>query len=689
MTGRDPRYDILFEPVRIGPVTAPNRFYQVPHCTGFGYAFPNALIGHRRVKAEGGWGVVSTEMCEIHPSSDVMPYIETRIWDDSDIAHHARMTEAVHEHGALAAIELAHGGIVAQNLYSRVPPMGPASLANPEPHVPTQSKRMSGSDIADLRRWHRQAAERAVKAGFDLVYVYASHNMGIPGHFISRRYNDRTDEYGGSLENRTRLLRELIEDTKEAVGDRCGVVVRLGVEDFIGSDGITPDEARDVIAMLAELPDLWDVNVNDWPMDSSTSRFEGEGFQEPFISFVKSVTTRPVVGVGRFTSPDTMVSQIRRGIIDMIGAARPSIADPFLPKKIAEGRVEDIRECIGCNICVSGDIYHVPMRCTQNPTVGEEWRRDWHPERFAPGGSDSHVLVVGAGPSGLECALTLARRGYGVTLAEARGTLGGRVADESALPGLSAWGRVRDHRQHQLRQMANVAIYPSSRLEASDVRDFGISRVVVATGSIWRRDGIGPSNHAPVPGHDRTGVLTPDDLHAGKRPQGAVLVFDDDHFYLGGVIAELLRAEGCDVTLVTPNPMVSAFTANTLEQPRIQAHLIESGIRIETALNLAAIHGDHVLTACAYTGRQADPIACDHVVFVTSRLPEEGLWLALDGDRDSLREAGIASLDRIGDCVAPSTIAAAVHAGHTLARGFDGGEAPFRREHVVVGGPAS
>ena len=141
-------------------------------------------------------------------------------------------------------------------------------------------------------------------------------------------------------------------------------------------------------------------------------------YQEPFVTGFKQLTSKPVVGVGRFTSPDAMVSQIRRGVLDLIGAARPSIADPFLPKKIAEDRLEDIRECIGCNICVSGDMTMSPVRCTQNPTMGEEWRKRWHPEKIHAKGKSQSVLIVGGGPSGLECARALGRRGYQVTLAE-------------------------------------------------------------------------------------------------------------------------------------------------------------------------------------------------------------------------------------------------------------------------------
>ena len=242
--------------------------------------------------------------------------------------------------------------------------------------------------------------------------------------------------------------------------------MRFATDELMGDGGIASDaEGRDVVAMLAELPDLWDVNLSPWSNDSTTSRFKAEGSQEPFTAFVKRLTSKPVVGVGRFTSPDSMVSQIKRGILDFIGAARPSIADPFLPKKIEEGRLEDIRECIGCNICVSGDFTITPLRCTQNPTMGEEWRKGWHPEIIPAHKSDDAVLVVGAGPAGLECARALGQRGYRVHLAEAGDELGGRVTLESKLPGLAEWARVRDHRIQQLGKLDNVEIYPGEPLK--------------------------------------------------------------------------------------------------------------------------------------------------------------------------------------------------------------------------------
>ena len=222
---RDPRYDILFEPVPIGPVVARNRFFQVPHCNGMGHRDPTALAEMRGVKAEGGWAVVCTEEAEIHPTSEVSPYAEGRLWNDDDIPALARMTERVHTHGALAGIEPVTTG-------STAPTCGAGGAAGGRPHArhrhrPHPGAAMSTQDIADLRRWHRRAVSRSIEAGFDIVYVYASHGLNTFGHFLSPRYNFRTDGYGGSLENRARLLREVLEDTLEAVDDRIAVACRI------------------------------------------------------------------------------------------------------------------------------------------------------------------------------------------------------------------------------------------------------------------------------------------------------------------------------------------------------------------------------------------------------------------------------------------------------------------------------
>jgi dimethylamine/trimethylamine dehydrogenase len=555
-------------------------------------------------------------------------------------------------------------------------------------NAPLQARAMDKSDIRNYRRWHLEAVKRARRAGYDIVCCYAGHNLSIAGMFMLERYNFRSDEYGGCLENRVRLFREIIEDAKDAVGDTMGVVVRFAVDELRGPDGLEwHREGREIVALLAELPDLWDVNVAEWENDSVSSRFSEEGFQEPFVSFVKTVTTKPVVGVGRYTSPDRMAAIVNRGIVDMIGAARPSIADPFLPRKIQEGRTEDIRECIGCNICVAWSQKAAPMRCTQNPTMGEEWRRGWHPERMSGKRLDGRVLVVGAGPAGLEAARAAGQRGCEVILAEASHEPGGRVSAESRLPGLSAWGRVRDYRVYQISKMGNVQLYPANALTAKDVLDAGAAHVAIATGSSWRRDGYGRTHQLPIPGTQGPHVFTPDDVMSGSRPAGPVLIYDDDHYYLGGVIAELLAGEGRRVALATPQPVASAWAEYTLEQHRIQARLMELGVDIIASHSLEEIAEEHARLACVFTGRTRDvPIAS--VVMLTSRLPQDSLYHELASDAQRLADAGITTLRRIGDCYGPGTIAAAVYEGHRFVRelGGENADIPFEREVSALAG---
>ena len=677
---RDPRYDVLFEPVRIGPVTAPNRFYQVPHCSGMGFAMPRTLNAMREIKAEGGWGVVCTEYCSIDPSSDDHSYPYCTLWDDDDVRNQAAMVELVHRHGSLAGVELWHGGYASANRLSRVAPAAPMSM--PVWHGTGQTRAMDKADIREFRKNHRASALRAREAGFDLVYVYAAHGY-LPAQFLSPVQNRRTDEYGGRFENRARLIRELLEETREAVGDTCGVVIRFAVDNLDVDMGITADgDGRALVEHLAELPDLWDVNIANFPADARTARFAEEGAQEEYVAFVKQVTTRPVLTVGRYTSPDRMVSIVKAGLVDMIGAARPSIADPFLPKKIEEGRLEDIRECIGCNVCIMGDGLGAPIRCTQNPTMGEEWRRGWHPETIPLRGGDGKVLIVGAGPAGLEAARAAGQRGYEVTLAEATVELGGRARREALLPGLATFARVKDWRLGRIAALPNVEIYRDSALDAGQVLEFGFEHVCIATGAHWRADGIGRSNFNPIDGRGHPRISTPDDVMAGKAIEGRVMVYDDDHFYMGGVVAEALRARGNDVIFVTSADSVSPICEYTLDQSRIQSRLMELGIEIVTARMLLAFDGSRAMLACTYSGRER-PMDCGHVVLVTSREPDDALYLELAADPARLADAGIRSLKRIGDCEAPDLIASAVHAGHLYARTLDGADV-VKRDRVIV-----
>src|SRR6266508_1879635 len=375
---RDPKYDPLFEPIQIGPKTMKNRFYQIPHCNGFGSEKPLSQAHFRAMKAEGGYGACCTEYCSISPESDDTHRVSARLWDDDDIKNLSVMCDMLHEHGALAAAELWYGGPHAPCMETRCVPRGPSQIASDFEYL-TYCIEMDKDDIRDVQQMYVDAAKRARTAGFDIVYVYGSHSY-LPQQFLTPYYNHRTDEYGGSLENRARFWRETIEQVKEAVGDDCAIAVRVSADMFIGEAGTQLErDCLPFVQLVDHLVDVWDVNVSgisEWGEDATPSRFYPSGRMLPWQKAVKDVSKKPVLGVGRFTSPDLMVEAINGGSLDIIATCRPSISDPFLPLKIDEGRLDDIRECIGCNICISRwEIGGPPLICTQNATAGEEYRR--------------------------------------------------------------------------------------------------------------------------------------------------------------------------------------------------------------------------------------------------------------------------------------------------------------------------
>jgi dimethylamine/trimethylamine dehydrogenase len=566
------------------------------------------------------------------------------------------------------------------NRTSRLPTMSPSGTSWMATHVSFMGNQrprvMDAQDIRLLLASQAAAARRARQAGFDIVYVYAG--MGyLPYEFLLPEWNLRTDAYGGSVANRVRIVRELLEVTHEAVAGQCAVALRISLEELRARPSEhAASEAHEVVALLADVPDLWDVKLDSSPTDCPPSRFAPEGSHEPVIDFVKTITSKPVVGVGRFTSPDTMVGQIRRGVLDLIGAARPSIADPFLPHKIDSGREQDIRECIGCNICISSWHDGVPVRCTQNPTAGEEWRRGWHPERIAPAVSPAGVLIVGAGPAGLECALSLGRRGYEVTLAEAADEIGGRLRFETRLPGLNGWGRVLDWRRGQLERLTNVNIYRGNLLAAADILELQAAHVVIATGARWARLLYSPLE-IPVGELAGPGVFTPDDIAAGAQLRSPVVVYDFDNYYMGSVLAEHLAKGGHSVTYVTPAGHASAWGIMSNEQPQVHRALFSAGIALHTLSRATAFEAGTVTLANQFTSATTS-LECASLVIVGARFANDALYAELIARESEFAQAGIRSVTRIGDALAPGAIVHAVYSGHRYARELDADPAAVR-----------
>lgn len=701
---RLPRHDVLFEPVRIGPKVLRNRFYQTPHCSGFGSEYPRTQAAFRGMKAEGGWAMVNTEYCSIHPESDDRPWLPARLWDDSDVHNLSLMCDTAHEHGALAGVELHFGGPYHTGYETRQPARGVSQLPSPE-FVARSCYEMDKADIRELQGFYVAAAKRAQAAGFDLVLIYGAETTPIPQQFLMPYFNRRTDEYGGSFENRARFFREVLELVREAIGDECAVAARFSIDTLSRDDmGIrVAEEGVRFIEHVDHLVDLWDVQVGppsllDNEDDVASSRVRGENFQKPWVEQIRPYTKKPIVGVGRFTDPDAMVEAITSGQLDIIGAARPSISDPFLPKKIEEGRLDDIRECIGCNICLSRFIQGGNrLVCTQNATAGEEYRRGWHPERFERAtNSDKNVLIVGAGPAGMECAIVLGKRGMSqIHLVDAEAELGGAMRWIPRLPGQGDWSRVVGYRQIQIDKLANVEFIPNTKLDAAGIREYGAEIVVLATGSTWSTDGLNGWTRNGWGRHTILGAdasqphcLTPEQIMLeDKRPSGGrVLVYDCDGYYVGVTLAEKLAVEGHDVTLVTPFQEAGPYLAYTFEATYMHRRLATLGVTVVSEHVLLEVEPGRMLGSKLPFGNPDVTWEADSVVLVTQRVSSDTLYHELANDQPALEREGISGLYRIGDCLEPRLIADSIFDGHRLGREIDGADPsaplPFAREKL-------
>jgi dimethylamine/trimethylamine dehydrogenase len=711
---RDPKYDVLFEPVKIGPKTLRNRFYQVPHCIGAGSEKPGMQAYHRGIKAEGGWAACCTEYCSISPESDDTMRVSARIWDDGDIQNLAAMCDRLHQFGALAGIELWYGGPHAPCHESRDTPRGPSQIAS-EFESNIYPRYADKDDIQLLQKYYVDAAIRAREAGFDIIYVYGAHSY-LPLQFLSPWANKRTDEYGGSFENRARFWKESLEKVREAVGDTCAIASRFAVDTLYGPAGVELEkDGIRFVEYVDDLVDLWDLTVGDiaeWGQNAGPSRFFEENHEKPYTGRIKpgNHTNKPVVGVGRIVSPDTMVAVINSGQFDIIGAARPSISDPFLPKKIEEGRLDDIRECIGCNQCISRwEIGGPPMVCTQNATAGEEYRRGWHPEKFhRAANADKSVLVVGAGPAGMECAMILGKREMSaVHLVEALPEIGGHVNWVSTMGigdgnanifrgtarGLGDWKRIVNYRQIQLDKLRNVEVHTGSRLNAQQIREYGAEIVVIATGCHWSTDGLNSATHDTIPGADtlrEAWQLTPEDVALERKDIGhRVLILDCEAYFMGVTLAQKLAGEGHEVWLLTQRGDIAKYMDFTLEAPMMHRELHRLGVHIQMETMVEELDAGKVSTYNVWDPSHKETFEVDTVVLCAGRRSNDELYHELKADKAALDANGVEAVYLIGDAAAPRMIVDCTFDGHRLAREIDSPNPalplPFIRERRLWG----
>ncbi|WP_049911673.1 MULTISPECIES: oxidoreductase [Natrinema] len=658
------RHNALFESIDLGPVTVPNRVFQPPH--GNAYGLGDQQTAFRAEKARGGFGLIVQEYSQIHESTDVTPVDSGYIHDDETIPPQRAMVDAVHDHGGKLFVELWHGGATAGNYGSRRPPLSASQLPTGNYYTP---KEMEHADIREIVAAFGDGADRARRAGYDGIELHAAHGYLI-SQFLSPFYNDRDDEYGGSLENRMRFFREVIESVRENVSDDMAVGARYTIDERV-EGGLTADgDGLEIVRRIGDDLDFWDIDIGvKQSIDDmiAPSRRHSKNYQ---IDFVKAATDEldvPVGGTGRITDPDDAVALLEEGYVDMVGMARQSISDPHWPRKVREERIDEIRECIGCNVCVSQSRQGIPLTCTQNPTVGRE--AVWPPEEYETVDEPKGILVVGGGPAGMEFARVAGERGHLVHLNEKAETLGGRVNFEGTLPDLGEWNRVRDWRTTELERLDDVAVHTGSRAEMcyDDVESYGAEVVVVATGARWSEKGETSGTHRPVPGWNRDHVLTPEDALEVDPSGRNVVIFDEEGYNVSAGVAQSLAADN-DVTFVTPSASAFDQAVHTFERGTIFTTLFESGVEFVPHHALEEIRDDDVVTANVHSGAQTT-LEADYVVFTTMRKSNDDLYRDLTANLDSLRQSTeIEEVHAIGDCVSPRRIADAVYSGHELGR---------------------
>jgi dimethylamine/trimethylamine dehydrogenase len=560
---------------------------------------------------------------------------------------------------------------------------------------------MDKHDIRELQQCYVDAAKRARSAGFDIINFATMQGATVPLMFMMNYFNKRKDEYGGSFENRARFALETLEMLNEAVGNDCAITCRFAIDTLHGNDqGIRVEvEGAAFIEMADHLVDFWDLQVGGetlafWPKDTGPARFYDENFQAEWVEKARSYTSKPIVVVGWLKNPDLMVDLINRGNVDIIGAARSSISDPFLPKKIEEGRIDEIRECIGCNVCVGRYGQGARLICTQNATTGEEFRRGWHPESFnLASNQDCTVLVVGAGPAGLECATVLAERGMKhIHLVEAENEVGGHLNWVANLPGMSTWRRIVDYRKMKLSKSKTIDLVTHTRLTTEDVLEYGAQIVVIATGSHWSGDGWNRIDRVPIPGANENlpNICTPEQIMVKEKQIGdRVLVYDCEGYFMGATLAEKFAREARTVQLVTPFPGVAPTMDFTGENLFLIPQLHNLGVEIFSGHLIGEIRDEKAIGFSGTAPEVSLTWSFDSLVLVTSRVPNDGLYKSLVKDARRLEDREIESVFRVGDCYAPRLyVADAIFDGHRLAREIDSEDPakplPFLRERAIV-----
>ena len=643
-------YQYLWTPLQLGPVTARNRIVFSAHLTNYARdGKPTEQhAAYYAARAAGGAGLIITEEHSTHPTD--WPYEKLIHGFHRDVIPGYRaITDAVHRHRTPIFAQINHNGGQASSMYSRLPVWAPSAVADPLfREVP---KAVDQAEIDEIIAGYAMVAEHCAEGGFDGIELQCSHSSIVRG-FLSPATNKRTDAYGGSLTNRTRLLTEIVAAVRRVIGNRLALGVRICGDELI-EGGTTIDDAVEIARIVEATGHVDYINTSIGVATASLFMIEASMHIPPgYALFIPSALRKavdlPVVGVGRFKDPLQAERALAEGHCDLVGVVRGQIADPDFAAKARAGATDEIRLCLSCNQeCVGRMGLNRWLGCIENPRTGRE--AEYAARSVALSAKPAskpaicNVMVVGAGPAGLQAAISAARAGHRVTVYEKEAQAGGQVRLAASVPNRAEFGDIVRNQLTECRRLGvsieyGVGVWPGLVTEKAP------DHVIVATGAEPQRPWWAPADAPNV--CDVRDVLT-----GAAEPHGDVVVVDEIGFHHATSVAELLADRGCTVEIVTPGMVVGQDLGITLDMENWWMRAGAKGIVQSTDLvPMGFANGEltllHHPTGANQTRRP------DWVVLAVPPSPVE--WLYND-----LKNAGV-SVERVGDCVAPRRAHAAV-----------------------------
>ncbi len=651
------QYPHLMSPLRIGPVEVRNRMVSTAHATWLGSDFrpTPALAAYHAARAKGGIGLIIMENSRVHPTARG-GRAALEAWHEESIPHYRKIAEAVQEHGAKIFAQLIHTGLRTASMDTEQPIWAPSGVRLPWfTEVPHQ---MSKAEIRELIEWWVRCAVNMKHAGMDGVEIHGAHGF-LVAQFISPATNFRTDEYGGSLENRARLPLELAAAVRKAIGRDMALGFRLSADELI-PNGLKLDESTQVARWLEDSGNLDYVSIShsvEYDHMSVAQQFADMAWGPmPFVHLAEAVKRAvgdiPIIAACRIIEPSQAEGILRDGKADLVAMTRAHLADPDIGVKILEGRDGEIRQCIGSNqACVGRSNGERHTGCVINPEAGRELELG----DIEPAGEPKAVVVVGGGPAGMEAARVAAQRGHLVALYERGERLGGQINTLAKAPLRHEFGNIVAWMELQLRRLG-VVVKLNSEATLESIRTEGAECVIVATGSLPHLPEIaGANGHGPR-------VVTVDDILERRVPLGKrALLLDDDNTFRAASAVEFLVDAGVETHYAVRAEGANSIMHPTMKPP-INKRLGEKGVLYHRFSRIQEVRGGDVILVDNFSGAERVLEGVDTIVTTAPNRPDTALYDALTA------EDGALTVLMAGDCVAPRQVAEAIREGHLAGR---------------------